>query len=252
MIYFIVFLLPLSLIAKSFELPTEEVDPETEEILLNKPEKYLLHESMVYNFDSNLGIKEQRTYTGSDRNKVSISGHLSGNYEHLNQLLGGEISYQRRTVSYDQLWWGARFFQYQTKFGNITQNHPTSSVPNSEGNIQRDNNSKNNVTGIGLGLAYRFKLLLDFYRTEDVFEMIEVFVNNIQMNDDWIKKSYQGYVLSTSFGLHKRSGSSSFYGAKYTYHIGTATRAAISNESAKDRSFALGWSSIAFEFGIFY
>lgn len=250
--YLILFILPLQLFANTFDLTEEELNPESEEILLKKPEKYQRHESMVYNFNTDLGIKDQRRYTGEDRNRFSLAGHISSDYEHPNRLFGGEVTYMRRTTRYNQIWWGAQFFQHSTYFSSITQNVSSSGVLNSEGSFKRGNYEKNMVRGLGLGVSYRFKLLLDFFPTEDVFENIDVFFNSIQLDESFIDKRYQGYGLSTNYGIHKRSGQSYFYGGKFSYNVANVTRAAIGSESKSDRSLSLGWLSFAFELGFFY
>lgn len=250
--YLILFILPLQLFANTFDLTEEELNPESEEILLKKPEKFQRHESMIYNFNTDLGIKDQRRYTGEDRNRFSIAGHLSGDYEHFNRLLGGEITYMRRSTRYNQIWWGAQLFQHSSFFSSVTQNATASSVPNSEGSFQRGNYEKNTILGLGVGVGYRFKLLLDFFQTEDVFENLEVYLNSIQMDESFINKRYQGYGLTTNYGIHKRSGQNYFYGGKFSYNVSSVTRAAIGNESKSDRSLSLGWLSLAFEIGFFY
>jgi hypothetical protein len=246
-------LLPLTSFASLFDLSEEELNPEAEEILLKKPEKYQRHESMIYDFDSDLGIKDQRQYTGSDRNRISLAGHISGNYEQVGDILGGEINYMRRSTRYNQIWWGAQFFQHKTYFDAITQNRRNpSSNANAESNYQRPGDVKNTVMAAGLGVGYRFKLLLDFFETEDTFEAVDVFVNGLQLDETYIKKKYRGYGLTTNYGIHKRSSTSFFYGGKFSYNIASVTREAIGNEKKSDRSLSLGWLSVAFELGFFF
>jgi hypothetical protein len=253
MIYLLLILLPLNLFAEDFyHLTEEELNPESEEVLIKKPEKYLRNESMIYDLNTDLGIKDQRRFTGTDRNRFSVAGHLSGNYEQLTDLLGAEVTYMRRTTRYNQIWWGGQFFQHQTQFGAITQNQTTGSNVNSDANFVRPDDAKQTVMGLGLGVGYRFKLLMDFFETEDVFENIDVFVNSIQLNESFIDESYRGYGLSTNYGIHKRSDTSYFYGGKISYNVASVTREAIGNESKSDRSLALGWLSLAFELGFFY
>jgi hypothetical protein len=250
---FILFLLiPLSLWAEVLDLSDEELNPDSEEVLVKKPEKYLRNESMIYDFNTNLGIKDQRRFTGLDRNKFSVAGHLSAEYEHPLDILGLEISYLHRTASYNQIWWGAQFFRHQSYFDTITQNRSTSTTPNSEGSFIRPGDTKNSIIGIGFGAAYRFKLLLDFFQTEDWFEMVEVFANGLMLDESFVDQSYRGYGLTTNYGIHKRSRTSFFYGIKFSYNVGRVTREAITNESSDDRSLALGWLSGAFEIGYFY
>ncbi len=250
--YILLLLLPINLYAGPFDLTEEELNPDAEEILIQKPEKYLRNESMIYDFNTDLGIKDQRRYTGTDKNRFSVAGHISGSYEHPNDILGAELSYMRRSSSYNQIWWGFQFFQHQTYFAAITRNHSSGSDINAESNFVRPSDAKNTVMAAGLGVGYRFKLLLDFFETEDMFESVDVFVNGLRLNESFIDQEYQGYGLTTNYGLHKRSSTSFFYGGKLSYNVASVTRDAIGEEKKSERSLALGWLSLAFELGFFY
>lgn len=252
MTYLLLLLLPLNVMAASlFDMTEEEQNPEAQEILIKKPEKYLRDESMIYDLNTNLGIKDQRRYTGTDNNRFSIAGHINGNYEQPTDILGVEVNYMRRSTRYHQAFWGAQFFHHKTYFDAITQNHSTGGA-NSEASFQRPGGTKNTVMAFGLGAGYRFKLLLDFYETEDVFETVDVFVNAVQLDESFIDEVYRGYGLTASYGIHKRSSTSYFYGGKFSYNVASVTREAIANEDKSDRSLALGWLSLAFELGWYY
>lgn len=253
----LILLLPVLAFAQErqdpFVLTDEEISPSTEDILLKKPEKYLRNESMLYDFNTDRGIKDQRRYTGTETNRLSIAGHINGAYEHVSDILGIEVAYMTRSRRYNQVWWGAQFFRHNTFFGAITQNHAQASGTGStEGNFQRPDSSKNTLMAGGLGASYRFKLLLDFLETEDWFESVDVFANYITLNESYINKTYQGYGLSTNYGLHKRSGRSFFWGGKFSYNIASVTRPAIDTESKRNRSLTLGWLSFGFEIGTFF
>lgn len=237
-----------------FDLSEEEKNPDTQEILINKPEKYLRHESMIYDLDTDLGIKEQRKYTGTDRNKLALAGHVSGSYEHVTDVLGFEFNYMHRTERYNQIWYGIQFFQHRTFFDTITTNQTPEAGdnPNDESQFPRPNNVKNTILAGGVGVGYRFKLLMDFFPTEDVFEGIDVFANYLSLDETYIGSKYQGYGLTTNYSIHKRSNTKYFYGGKLSYNIGTVTRDAIGTESKADRSFTLGWLSAALEMGFFF
>ena len=252
--HFLITLILFSQVSYARSVYEQESGASSEEILIRKPEKYLRHESRIYNFNSDLGIKDQRKYTGTDKNKLAIAGHISSNYEHLDNLMGLEINYLRKSSSYDNIWWGAQFFSHNAKFDAITQNHSSTNSDNigSEAQNQRPNGTDNSIMGAGLGMSYRFKLLLDFWNTEDVFETVDVFANYLMLNEKFIDKSYMGWGLTTSYGIHKRSGTSFFYGGKISYNLATVTREAINNESRSDRTLALGWLSVALELGVFF
>ncbi len=254
--YLILFLLfsQTSFAQNAFDLSEEELNPETQEVLIKKPEKHLRHESIIYDFNTDLGIKDQRTYTGTDSNRLSLGGLVSGEYEHINNILGFELNYMHRSERYNRLWYGLQYFQLKSVFGAITQNQ-TSAIgdnANDESQYQRPNDAKNSLMGAGLGVGYRFKLLMDFMPTEDVFESIDVFLNYLTMNETFIERKYQGYGLTTNYGIHKRSGSKFFYGGKLGYNLATVTREAIGTESKSNRSLSLGWLSVGFEMGIFF
>jgi hypothetical protein len=250
--YLLLLLLPLNLYAQSlFDLSEEDLNPDSGEILIKKPEKYLRDESMIYDFNTDLGIKDQRHYTGSDRNRFSIAGHISANYEQVDNVFGGEVTYMRRSSRYNQFWWGLQFFHHNTYFAAITQNSTNTGI-NSEGSFNRDGDVKNTVMAAGLGAGYRFKLLLDFFPTEDVFESVDVFINGVQLSETFVEKTYQGYGLTTNYGLHKRSSTNYFYGAKLSYNVASVTREAIGTERRSERTLALGWLSAALELGFFF
>ena len=235
------------------DIPESEQNPETEEILLKKPEKYLRNESMLYNFDANLGIREQRFYSGTDRNRMSVAGHLSSDYEHFTDVLGVDFTYMHRSTRYNQMWYGFQFFQHRTYFDAITQNHTgTSTNSSADSNLRRPSNVRNMVLGGGLGVSYRFKLLLDFMETEDWFENIDVFVNYLLLNESYLREIYRGYGLTTAYGLHKRYNSNYYWGGKATYNVASVTRDEIKGESKSDRSLSLGWFTLAFEMGFFF
>lgn len=254
--YLILFLLfsHSALALNPFELSDEERNPDTEQVLIKKPEKYLRNESMLYDLDNDLGIRDQRKYTGTDSNKISIAGSISSDYEHLDELLGFEFNYMHRTKNYSQLWYGFQIFQHNTFFDAITQNQDKEAGDNvnADSQFQRPTDSKTNVLAGGLGVGYRFKLLMEFFPTEDVFESVDVFVNYLTMKDNFIDANYKGYGLTTSYGIHKRVSAKYFFGGKMAYNLGSVTRSAIGDESSSDRSFALGWLTLGLEAGFFF
>lgn len=237
-----------------FSLSEEELDPEAEEVLIKKPEKYLRNESMIYDFDTDLGIKDQRRYTGNDGNRLSLAGHVSADYEHVNSNMGVDVTYMHRTKRYNQIWWGFQLFQNRAYFDAITQNPKvkTGDSANADSMTPRPNDAKQSILAGGLGVGYRFKLLLDFFSTEDMFESIDVFANYVTLDETYAKQKYKGYGLTTNYGIHKRTSTSFFYGGKLSYNVASVTRGAIDGEKKSERSLALGWLSAAFELGFFF
>lgn len=251
---FILLFSQFALAAGPFDLNEEELNPDTEEVLIKKPEKYLRNESMIYDFDTDLGIKDQRKYTGTDSNKMAIAGYVSSDYEHFNDNLGVEFNYMHRSDSYSQFWYGFQVFQNRTYFDAITQNHEKEAGDdvNADSQFQRPTDVKNTVLAGGLGAGYRFKLLMDFFPTEDVFESVDVFVNYVTLDETYIGKKYQGYGLTTTYGIHKRLNTTYFWGGKFAYNLASVTREAIGDESKSERTFALAWLTLGLELGFFF
>jgi hypothetical protein len=231
-----------------FDLPQEEYDPPTEDILLKKADKFQRSESVIYDLDTDLGIKDQRRYTGNDANRFSVSGHLNASYEHPQNLYGVEATYMHRLRRYNNIWIGGQFFNHFSRFGTVSDNATTGP----EAAVKRSSDVKNTITAFGLGVGYRFKLLLDFWATENVFENIEVFANYLSMKENGIDETYRGYGLTAAYGIHKRSSTNFFYGGKLAYNAGSVVREGQSGESKSDRTLPLGWMSMAFEIGFFY
>lgn len=237
-----------------FDLTDAEKDPSAEDILLKKPEKYLRNESMIYDFDSNLGIKDQRRWTGQDKNRISLAGHLSFDYEHLTQTQGADFNYMRRADNHSQFWYGFQIFTHKTRFDAITQNPSATSSTNTNSDAKkpRPNDAKESILAGGLGVGYRFKFFLDFLDTENVFESVDVFANYVTMNDDYLSETYTGYGMTANYGIHKRSSTSFFYGMKFSYNLASVTRPAIGDEKKRERSLSLGWGTLALEIGSFF
>ena len=72
------------------------------------------------------------------------------------------------------------------------------------------------------------------------------------MKDSFINKKYNGWGLSTQFGLHKRIKDHFYYGGKFTYHLSQVSRERIDAENKSERSFSVGWTSVGLDFGFFF
>lgn len=231
-----------------FDLPEEDLNPPTEDVLIKKPAKYLRNESMIYDLNTNLGIRDQRRYTGNDWNRFSVAGHVNASYEHPQQLYGFEASYMHRLKRYNKIWIGGQFFNHFSRFKTVSDNSGTGA----EAGFVRPGQAKNTIQGLGLGVGYRFKLLLDFVETENVFETIDVFLNYLSFKESFIDETYKGYGLTANYGLHKRTSTNFFYGGKISYNAGSVVRPNRGGESPSDRTLPLGWLSLAFDIGFFY
>ncbi len=227
--------------AEAYLLGDEEVQPSDSDVLKNYKEKYQRDESMVDPISSTTGVRDMRRYSGLDRNKISMAFHLNGQYESLSGLQGFDGSYMRRVDNWSKLWIGGTVRASNADFSEITKNK--SSGP--EASFQRPPNANQTIVGVGLGVAYRLKLFLDFLPMQDVFEYVHVYGMYNTLKDEFSSKSYTGYGLTTEYSIHKRSRTSFFYGGKFTHNISWV-------EQERNSNFSLGWYTFALEAGFIF
>jgi hypothetical protein len=236
------------------KLSDDELDPPMEEVMVKKPEKYLRHQNVMKGHVDDSGMPLGSLYTGKERHRMSAALLLQGNYEFLNQQQGFEATYMYLIPSWKNSWWGVTARQTRTKFKFISNSpsRTSGSSPDSEAATDRPGGSNQAITQLGIGAGYRFKLLLDFFETENVFETIDVFLTTNQLDDSYRDRTFRGYGFIADYSLLKRSGAHFFYGGKFNYNLALVTREAISNETKNERSLSLGWFSLGFVIGYYY
>ena len=255
-----IFLLPIASWS-NYEKPKEVLEPSSEEfnpsmqdLLLKKKEKYQRDEAVIYELNSNLGIKDKRFFTGSDKAHFSASYAGSADINSFMKLNSINATLMARTKNYSRLYLGGMLKITQAQFSLLTNNQTPDAGDNThdESQYQRPDTTKTTLTTIGLGAGYRFKLLLDFMKTTDVFEQVNVFGTYNTWKESYIGKSYKGYGFTADYTLVKRTSQNFFYGMKYSYNFATLERPAIGTEKAKDRSFAISYSTLGFELGVVF
>jgi hypothetical protein len=236
---------------EALELPPEDKRPSMEDVIINKPEKYQKHETVINELNTSLGIKDKRQYTGRDNSQFDLAYHGSARPGEISKLSSFEASYMRRTKNYSQIWWGGMIKITKAPFSLVSDNQKANATDdvNDESQFQRPESANSNITTFGFGAGYRFKLLLDFKKTKDIFEQVNAFATYNQWNESFIGKAYKGYGLTTDYLIYKRSSTSFLYGLKYSYNFALMERSAIASEKAQDRSLVLSYSSLAFEIG---
>ena len=226
---------------EAFEITADELDP-TDGDVVQKKEKYMWDESLVAPYNSDYGVLDNRRYTGKDRNKLSASLHLNGQYERLQKLLALEATWLRRSETWHKLWWGATYRRAQTRWNEITNNNQSGG----EAAFSRPGDADQTINTLGLGLGYRFKLFLDFWDVKDTFESVQVFGTYNSLAEGHTGDNYTGYGMTADYGLHKRTRQSFFYGGKFTYNI------AWVEGPENDRTLSLGWYTFALEAGFLF
>lgn len=237
---------------EAFQLKPEEVSPSNDDIVNRRKEQHQWDEKLVKEYNDSLGITDKHRWTGEDRSRLSGAFHLNGQYEHLSNLQGFEATWLRRTENWAKLWWGATFRRANAGFGDVATNHPDTGNAHSEGSYKRPSDAKQTIQSIGLGVGYRFRLLLDFINTENWFETVQVFGTRTTLNDAYSGNNYQGWGMTADYALHRRTRTSFFWGPKFSYNIAWVQRSQAGTESSSDRSLSLGWYTFALEAGFYY
>jgi hypothetical protein len=236
----------------AFRLTPEEAKPSGDDLLFRRKEKFNRDEKMVQELDDELGIRDNRRWTGEDRNRLSGAFHLNGQYEFYQELQTFELTWMRRVENWSKLWWGATYRRTTAGFGNVAQNRTGTGNPNGEGAFVRPKDAKQTINAAGLGVGYRLRLLTDLVDTENTFETVNVWGTYTTLAESFIGENYSGWGMSADYGLHRRVRSSFFWGGKFTYNIAWVERGKRGTESAQDRSLSLGWFSLALEAGFFF
>ncbi len=226
---------------EAFDLTADELNPTHEEVEKRK-EKYKWDESLVSPYNSDLGINDDKRYTGRDRNKLSAAFHLNGQYERLQELRSFEVTWLRRSEAWHKLWWGATYRRAESQWDEITTNNQSGG----ESAFDRPGDADQTINSLGLGFGYRFKLFLDFFETKDVFESVQVFGTYNTLAEGFTGDNYKGYGMTADYGLHKRTRASFFYGGKFTYNI------AWVEGPESNRTLSLGWYTFALEAGFIF
>ncbi len=236
---------------EALEVSDEERNPSEADILHKKSEKYLHDESSLRLYNSELGIYDERYWTGRDRHMITASAQLNGQFEYLSRLNSFDFSYRYRSKNWHKLWYSALYKSTQTDFRTITQNR-SSNGSDTEGAFQRPNDADQAIQTFGLGASYRFKFLPDFLNLERWFVTTSVYATYNTLAEDFTQFRYRGWGMIADYGLHYRSRTSFFFGGKFTYNLAWVERSQRSNESQSDRSLSLGWFSLGLEMGILF
>lgn len=228
-----------------------EVVPTSE--VIKDEDHYLRNELLINDLDSEIGVNVDRVYTGNDKHHFSIGYQFSPDYGDFTKIQAFEGQYHYKVDNTHDTWIGFLVKKDQNKFKAITNNSPTASrtpTTDHDYDLARGDETKIDIMTAGIGVGYRFKLLLDFMPTKSSFEKLMVFFNYLQMTDSEYSIDYNGYGLTADYSILVRSGKYLFYGLKLSYQIGAMKKIEkASGETTQDRSRSIGWLSTGFTAG---
>lgn len=218
----------------------------------NESEIYLFDNSFLNEEDSSSGLYTDLYYTKTDSGRISISYHISHDYEELSKLQTIDLQFMKKIPSYKDQWWGIQIKQVTAKYDALADELTSSTDhEDADANTKRFDNQQL-MTIIGFGYGYRFKTLTNAIKSDRFFEMIMAYANYISHVDSTNSKNYSGYGLTTEYSIQKRMSEGFFAGVKIGYNIASLERAAESDEKKSDRSLVFKWSSLGFELGYYF
>lgn len=219
--------------------------------LLEKKEVTLQDDSIIYDMNSDTGIKDKSHYTGRDNYK--LSGNYLGHFE-LNKftdISSFDFNFSKR---FSEVWVETFISKTAATFKAISENKQLNinAQTTSEARWIRPDDAKQSLISMGVGIGYRFKMIYQFIETNDVYETITAYVSRHLLDESFRGDDYNGYGLRADYGIHKRSSTSFFYGAKASYNFGWVKRHLADGESDTDGTLSLSWLSLGVEAGYYY
>ncbi len=224
--------------------------------LLKQSEIYLADEALINQFNRQLGLDEGAFYTFTDNHRLSFAYHINFDLNDAMGVNGFEINYVKRLNNFQRSFWSLIYKSHTANFSQVSQN-PTednSRPPTSDrfpGN-QRPDDAAQKITTMGIGYAHRFKLILDFFPTQKVFEQINVNAGYTTLNDAHSGSQYKGYGFMSDYEIIYRSSQKLFYGLKFSYNLFPVSRAPLEGEASTDHKLTLSWVSMAFNIGYYF
>lgn len=223
----------------------------TNDQLLEKKDVTLQDDSIIYDLNKDTGVKDKSHYTGRDGYK--LSGHYMGNVE-LNKftdISAFEFNFSKR---FAEIWVETFVGRTAATFKAISENKKSNinALSTSEARYIRPDNSSETLLSAGVGIGYRFKMIYQFIDTTDVFETISAFVTRHILDESFRGTNYNGYGFRADYGIHKRSTTSFFYGAKASYNFGAVKRRLNDGESRSEGTLSLSWLALGFEAGYYF
>lgn len=224
--------------------------------LKEQKEIYLENDVLITEFNKALGVQEDTFYTLSDKNRLSISYHMSSNFESLSAISGLELNYLRRIANFQRSFWGLIYKRNSANFASVANNpvENASATATSDAfpSNQRPDAAEQTMTSMGIGYGHRFKMLLDFFPTSRVFEQITTYVTQTSVTDGFSGQTYEGYGFISDYEIQYRSSLTTYFAVKLSYNLNLVGRAKLVNETSSDSKLTYSWLSIGWQFGYFF
>ena len=248
-------ILPLFFITNAFAVAVDDYNEKEVFAPLSASEQNELRnldQSILKDFNDQLGIMGDAYSTQKDKHRLSFAYMISHDYEDFTKTQTIEVQTMHKLSGLAQTWLSFQFKKTNAKFSAVSSGQATtSSNPNAEGNIERLDHQQN-LTLMGVGLGYRFKIFSRAFKSDRFFEMLAAYFNYATNSDEATELDYKGFGYNADYGIHYRAGENFFYGAKFSYTVAELKRAAIADETRDERVLNFAFFSMGFEMGYFF
>lgn len=211
---------------------------------------------VLKDFNSSLGVNSDAFFTLRDRNRISLGYHISSNYNDFSEFSAFEFTFFQNLRNWQGSWWGIMFKKGSADFKAVSQNatEDVSKPGTAEAHPdnQRPDEAQQDLTILGIGMAHRFKFILDFIDNKRLYEQVNWFITYNRDNDGFTNNSYSGPGLVADYEIFKRSSQRMYYGWKLSYHLASVGRSVEDGERNREGRLTLSWVSMGFNIGYYY
>ena len=125
-------------------------------------------EVIIYDKNSNTGVRDAKYYSGEDTNRISVQYHFSPRLSNLTQVSGIEGHFARR---FKYFWVDAFASTMNTIFEEVSENK----TGKSQATGAKPDDLGESFLTLGLGLTYRFKFFMHFKEFDRLFQTVSAF-----------------------------------------------------------------------------
>ncbi|MBI2520559.1 MAG: hypothetical protein HYV97_09075 [Bdellovibrio sp.] len=105
----------------------------------------------------------------------------------------------------------------------------------------------------GLGLSYETSYIQDFLNYEKMFETITASASYLRFHESYMNENYSGPGIRADYGVHYRFSKAMHFGLKFSYNLFSTKRPEeYVDEPQPLRHLSISWTSVAFDFSIYF
>lgn len=209
-------------------------------------------EALIPGKNYDLGIIESNYYTEKDSFRINVMALFNPNFRKITSVRSLEIMAGKNL---DWFWLEGFFSSTSADFSEIMSNRTSAdaTVPNSEANFFRSEETSEDLVTLGVGMGHRFRWFQRVLGARDVFEHVASYLTYHSLTEAGRNLTYKGPGFRSDFGLHKRISPTFHVGVNLSYNLGIVEREKlIETENRRDRTFVLSWISFGGDLAFYF